>query len=383
MSQSNPISNLIGGGPAGGAQNPFQIVGGGPSSSPAPQSPFETVGNQSPEPAPHRQQSHIPQPRQQVQHAQAPENPFQIVQEAQQQARPQPAPTGQLSQQPQAAGGGFEMKGFPPGPAPMNQLDTLGSEEPAPAADPFAGMDLPQISEGAPDPVSTVMEPPVEEPTSDFSAPVSEPVQESTSAPTPPVTAPLEPVQQQIPTPPPTAVLEPVQQTPTPPPTAALEPFQQQQTPTPPPTAALEPFQQQQTADPEPSPKAEAKPFVPSKPSASATVTSEIKQLELRAIFGVDHELSHQEIMQRARGLPGIAHVSEVTKAELTALDTLREVASKLGLEDEDPIVMSCPQGFIDFLTCEGTTLAILRKNDYPPGVRETLFIVARELDKL
>lgn len=112
-------------------------------------------------------------------------------------------------------------------------------------------------------------------------------------------------------------------------------------------------------------------------------VTSEIKQLELRAIFGVDHELSHQEIMQRARGLPGIVHVSEVTTTELNALDTLRQCAAKLGLEEEDPIVMSCPHGFIDFLSCKNTTLAILRKDDYAPGVRETLFIIARELDKL
>jgi hypothetical protein len=61
----------------------------------------------------------------------------------------------------------------------------------------------------------------------------------------------------------------------------------------------------------------------------------------------------------------------------------LRGCASKLGLDEDEPIVMSCPEGFIDFLNYEDTTLAILRKDDYAPGVRETLIIIARELEKL
>ena len=44
---------------------------------------------------------------------------------------------------------------------------------------------------------------------------------------------------------------------------------------------------------------------------------------------------------------------------------------------------MSCSQGLVDFLEFKGTSLAILRKGKYFPGVRETLIICARELDKL
>jgi hypothetical protein len=143
--------------------------------------------------------------------------------------------------------------------------------------------------------------------------------------------------------------------------------------------------------DPEPETPTQAKKsapkkkksFVPVRPEAEETINSETKQLELRAIFGVDHELSHQEIMQRARGLPGIIHVCKVNSKEADALEVLQGCASKLGLEDEESIVMSCPEGFIDFMKMEGTSLAVLRKDKYAPGVRETLIICVREMDKL
>ncbi|NIP92560.1 MAG: hypothetical protein GWO24_03455 [Akkermansiaceae bacterium] len=123
--------------------------------------------------------------------------------------------------------------------------------------------------------------------------------------------------------------------------------------------------------------------FVPVKPGGGGAVTPETKQLELRAIFGVDHELSAQEILQRARGLPGILQVAKVTSKEAAALQALQGCATKLGLDEEVPIVMSCPDGFIDFVHTDETALAVLRKEDYGPGVRATLIIVARELGKL
>jgi len=198
----------------------------------------------------------------------------------------------------------------------MNQLDAAplggsGEEAPLPGADPFAGMDLPQISENPMEPAA-VAEPPAEEvEVKDFSAPEPEPPQEAKVAP-------------------------------------KKKSF-----------------------------------FVPAKSAAAEAITSETRQLELRAIFGVDHELSNQEIMQRARGLPGILHVTKANSKEAAALQTLQGCASKLGLDEDESIVMSCPEGFIDFLNYEDTTLAILRKEDYAPGVRETLIIIARELEKL
>lgn len=343
MSQSDPVSNPFGDMPSNGPadlQNPFQIVGGGPAPQPSSTpSPFEAVGDQSPPspfgvgatgaPSPEAQPSPAPAP--------AAANPFQVAPQGGEATQPPPAQAQPTAPgQPQAAGG-FEMKGFPSGPAPMNQLETApiggGGDKPAenpaspisPAADPFAGMDLQQVSDGnqgatAAPPAAEVEEEAVEE---DFAG----------NAPAAP---PAEPEKKEEPAP-----------------------------------------------EPAPEPAAKEKKSVPLKVPKAAVVTGETKQLALRAIFGVDHELSHQEIMQRARGLSGISNVVKVKERETKALDTLRNCASKLGLDDDENIAMSCPDGFIDFLTSGDTSLAILREGEYAAGVRETLLIIASELDKL
>lgn len=110
---------------------------------------------------------------------------------------------------------------------------------------------------------------------------------------------------------------------------------------------------------------------------------TEIKQLELRAIFGVDHELSRQEMMQRARSLPGVKNLSPISGDEVAALDTIKDCMANLGFGKSESIVLSCPNGVIDFISHGSATLAVVRDSDYAPGVRETLIIIARELDKL
>lgn len=110
---------------------------------------------------------------------------------------------------------------------------------------------------------------------------------------------------------------------------------------------------------------------------------TEIKQLELRAIFGVDHELSRQEMMQRARSLPGVKNLSPISGDEVSALATIKGCMENLGFGTSDSIVLSCPNGEIDFITYGTATMAVVREGDYPPGVRETLIIIARELDKI
>ena len=350
MSQGNPISKPFGSGPVGGpidgpvddvpvVQNPFQIVSGGGAGQPqqpASPSPFEAVGNQAPYGTPQGAcQVPAPWPPEST----APANPFRIAdgQQAAQAQQPAQAQRGQEPAQAHQTGGGFPMKGFPPGPAPMDQLDAApvqasgGGEIPQeagpPLSDPFAGMDLPRILESPAE--TAIAAPPVE----DFSA------REPTGKPEAEQEAEIE-----------------------------LDP----------------------KPEPETLPQAKKsvsnkkkKAFVPVRPEAEETINSETKQLELRAIFGVDHELSHQEIRQRTRGLPGIIHVCKVNTKEADALEVLQGCASKLGLEDEESIVMSCPEGFIDFMRMEGTSLAVLRKDKYAPGVRETLIICAREMDKL
>ena len=107
------------------------------------------------------------------------------------------------------------------------------------------------------------------------------------------------------------------------------------------------------------------------------------KQLELRAIFGVDHELSHLEIMERMRDLPGIINVAEIDPSELEAFRSLRSCATKLGLGKEDAVIVNSPRGVIDCVQYQGTALGILMEGGYGPGVRETIYICTRELERL
>ncbi len=114
-----------------------------------------------------------------------------------------------------------------------------------------------------------------------------------------------------------------------------------------------------------------------------APLSDRTKQLELRAIFGVDHELSHLEIMQRMRDLPGILNVAEIDPAEVHSFGGLKSCASKLGGGKEEAVVVSCSRGVIDFVHYQGTALGILMEGEYEPGVRETLYICTRELERL
>ena len=114
-----------------------------------------------------------------------------------------------------------------------------------------------------------------------------------------------------------------------------------------------------------------------------ALLSDRTRQLELRAIFGVDHELSHLEIMERMRDLPGIINVAEINPSEVDAFGSLKSCASKLGLGNEDAVIVNCPRGVIDFVQYQGTALGILMEGRYGPGVRETICICTRELERL
>ncbi|NNC88308.1 MAG: hypothetical protein HKN82_07600 [Akkermansiaceae bacterium] len=116
---------------------------------------------------------------------------------------------------------------------------------------------------------------------------------------------------------------------------------------------------------------------------AKAPVTNDTKQLALRAIFGVSHELNEGEIIQRARTLPGVRNLAKVRPNEMVALETLRNCISKLGFGDREAITMTCPGGVIDFVAHGDTSMAVIHEGEYAPGVRETLLIVVNEIDQL
>lgn len=107
-----------------------------------------------------------------------------------------------------------------------------------------------------------------------------------------------------------------------------------------------------------------------------------IRQLELRAIFGVDREMGVEEILQRARALPGVRHVARVGAQDMAAVDSLRRVLVGLGFGGGNLRLFagSVP---IEFIREGNQMLAVQTDGGFAPGVRETLMIVARELEKM
>lgn len=110
--------------------------------------------------------------------------------------------------------------------------------------------------------------------------------------------------------------------------------------------------------------------------------SSTIRQLELRAIFGVDRELSADEILQRARALSGIRGLARVGAKELATIEGLKNLLPSLGLGG-GPLKLYSGNVPLDFIREGAVVLAVQTDGGFAPGVRETLMIVARELGRL
>ncbi|MDB6076577.1 MAG: hypothetical protein JWO82_324 [Akkermansiaceae bacterium] len=107
-----------------------------------------------------------------------------------------------------------------------------------------------------------------------------------------------------------------------------------------------------------------------------------IRQLELRAIFGVDRELTADEILQRSRSLPGIRHVARLAAQDAGVLDGLKRLISGLGFGNGQVKLYSGSIP-IEFIREGNVLLAVQTDGGFAPGVRETLMIVARELGRI
>jgi hypothetical protein len=110
--------------------------------------------------------------------------------------------------------------------------------------------------------------------------------------------------------------------------------------------------------------------------------SSSIRQLELRAIFGVDRELSADEMLQRARGLSGIRGLARVGAKEMVTIEGLKNLLPSLGLGG-GPLKIYVGSTPLDFIREGSVVLAVQADGKFAPGVRETLMIVARELGRI
>ena len=106
-----------------------------------------------------------------------------------------------------------------------------------------------------------------------------------------------------------------------------------------------------------------------------------IRQLELRAIFGVDRELTEGEILQRSRALPGIRQFAKVPESDAGAVDGIRRVMGGIGFGPN--VKLYCGNAPVEFIREGRILLAVQTDGGFAPGVRETLMIVARELGKM
>ncbi len=134
-----------------------------------------------------------------------------------------------------------------------------------------------------------------------------------------------------------------------------------------------------------PQPPAQYQAPAPQYPRPAAEPTGsdsfEIKQLELRAIFGVDREMSKEEIIQRSRSLPGVRQIAMVSESDIAAVDALKQVITNLGFGN-GALKLYSGSVPIDFIREGRTLLAIQTDGGFAPGVRETLMLVARELSR-
>jgi hypothetical protein len=147
------------------------------------------------------------------------------------------------------------------------------------------------------------------------------------------------------------------------------------------PAAFAPPSEQPQYRAPEPAPAPQPQPVAPAPANSSNSDSYEIKQLELRAIFGVDREMTHDEIIQRSRSLPGIRQIARVSESDIAAVDALKQVISNLGFGN-NPLKLYSGSVPIEFIREGKTLLAVQTDGGFAPGVRETLMLVARELSR-
>lgn len=137
-----------------------------------------------------------------------------------------------------------------------------------------------------------------------------------------------------------------------------------------------------ETPAPSPAPPARAVAPAPAIVESEESDSRSIRQLELRAIFGVDRELGAEEMLQRSRQLPGIRHVARVPAQDTGAVEALKRLIPALGFP-AGQVKLYAGSAPIEFIREGSVMLAVQNDGSFAPGVKETLIIVARELGRL
>lgn len=135
-----------------------------------------------------------------------------------------------------------------------------------------------------------------------------------------------------------------------------------------------------------PAPQAPASAPTPAPAAVAAEETHSdsfsIRQLELRAIFGVDREMNPEEILQRSRALPGMRNIARVSPQDMNTVESLKNLLPNLGF-GSGGLKLYSGSVPLEFVREGSVMLAVQTDGGFAPGVRETLMIVARELGRL
>lgn len=126
-------------------------------------------------------------------------------------------------------------------------------------------------------------------------------------------------------------------------------------------------------------PVAAPAPVAPTDDSLSDSYS--IRQLELRAVFGVDREMTIDEILQRTRALPGIRNIARVNPQDMSTVEGLKQLLPNLGF-GSGALKLYSGSVPLEFIREGSVMLAVQTDGGFAPGVRETLMLVARELGR-
>lgn len=136
-------------------------------------------------------------------------------------------------------------------------------------------------------------------------------------------------------------------------------------------------------------PAAQPAPVAPAAPVAAESFSDStsdssfsIRQLELRAIFGVDREMNTEEILQRSRALPGMRNIARVNPQDMGTIEALKNLLPNLGF-GSGGLKLYAGSVPLEFIREGQVLLAVQTDGGFAPGVRETLMLVARELGRL
>ena len=92
--------------------------------------------------------------------------------------------------------------------------------------------------------------------------------------------------------------------------------------------------------------------------------------------------MNADEILQRSRALPGMKNIARVAAGDMTTIEALKTLLPSLGF-GSGSLKLYAGSVPIEFIREGAVMLAVQTDGGFAPGVRETLMIVARELNRI